>query len=323
MVPAWFTHNRLYDLARSGRRLPPWWGVIVVGILIGILSIVLALPVMLVQIMLHSESLYFDTWVTKVSPLVSGFWWSLNLTALFGAMILLVWLWIRFYEQRGIVTIGFELQRAWFLYGRGLLLGFAAFCAVIGLLAPFGLVAVEPSDPALVGWTALGGVLLVLIPGWLIQGAAEEVLTRGWMLPTLAARYRPWVGVVISSLFFAAMHGLNPNLSALALLNLFLYGLFAALYALREESLWGICAFHSIWNWIQGNFFGFQVSGQTVSGGMLFNLMETGPDWLTGGAFGPEGGFATTLVLVISMAIIWWWPATSRQPAGQPVTVDR
>lgn len=323
MVPAWFSHNRLYDLARSGRRLTPWWGVIVAGILVGILSQVLALPVMLAQIMLHSESLYFDTWVTTVSPLVSGFWLSLVLTASFGAMILLVWLWIRFYERRGIVTIGFEPQRAWFLYGRGLLLGFAAFCAVIGLLAPFGFVAVEPSDPALVGWAALGGVVLVFIPGWLIQGAAEEVLTRGWMLPTLAARYRPWVGVVISSLFFAAMHGLNPHLSALALLNLFLYGLFAALYALREESLWGICAFHSIWNWVQGNFFGLQVSGQMASGGMLFNLMETGPDWLTGGAFGPEGGLATTLVLVVSMAIIWWWPVTSRQPAGQPVTVDR
>lgn len=56
---------------------------------------------------------------------------------------------------------------------------------------------------------------------------------------------------------------------------------------------------------------------------MLFNLMETGPDWLTGGAFGPEGGIATTLVLLVSMAIIWWWPATSQHPAGQPVTVDR
>lgn len=239
MVPAWLTHNRLYDLARSGRRLTPWWGVIVVGLLIGILSQVLALPVALVQIMLHSESLYFDTWVATVSPLVSGFWMSLFLTASFGAVILLVWLWIRFYERRGIATIGFAPQRALFLYGRGLLLGFAAFCAVIGVLAPFGFVAVEPSDPARVGWAALGGVLLMLIPGWLIQGAAEEVLTRGWMLPTLAARYRPWVGVVISSLFFAAMHGLNPHLSTLALLNLFLYGLFAALYALREESLWG------------------------------------------------------------------------------------
>ncbi|RMD72733.1 MAG: CPBP family intramembrane metalloprotease, partial [Chloroflexi bacterium] len=158
----------------------------------------------------------------------------------------------------------------------------------------------------------------------LVQGAAEEILTRGWMLPTLAVRYRPWVGVLISSLFFAVMHGLNPNLSFLALLNLFLYGLFAALYALREESLWGICAFHSIWNWAQGNLFGLAVSGQPVSGGMLFNLMETGPDWLTGGAFGPEGGLVTTIVLVISMAIIWWWPTVdTRLRVQEPITVKR
>lgn len=324
MNPIWLTHNRLYDLARSGRRLTPWWGVILVGILIAILSQVLSFPVVMAQIVwggMNVENV--DTWAATLPPLVSGFWLSLLLSISFGAMILLVWLWIRFYERRGIATIGFEPPRALFLYGRGLLLGLASFCAVIGILAPFGFVAVEAGDPAQVGLAALGGVLLVLIPGWLIQGAAEEVLTRGWMLPTLAARYRPWVGVLVSSLFFAVMHGLNPNLSILAMLNLFLYGLFAALYALREELLWGICAFHSIWNWVQGNFFGLEVSGQAVSGGMLFNLMETGPDWLTGGAFGPEGGIATTVVLLVSMAIIWWWPATGRQPVGQPVAADR
>ncbi|MFN3371936.1 MAG: lysostaphin resistance A-like protein [Chloroflexus sp.] len=320
MLPAWLTHNRLYDLARSGRRLTSWWGVIGIGVLIVFLSQVFAFPIVLAELALGGMS---SASSDLLPPLVSGFWLSLMLAVSFGAMIVLVWLWVRFYERRGIATIGFTPQRALFLYGRGLLLGFAAFCAVIGVLAPFGFVAVESSDPAQVGLAALGGVLLVLIPGWLIQGAAEEVLTRGWMLPTLAARYRPWVGVLISSLFFAVMHGLNPNLSLLALLNLFLYGLFAALYALREESLWGICAFHSVWNWAQGNLFGLEVSGQMVSGGMLFNLGETGPDWLTGGPFGPEGGVVTTIVLVMSMAIIWWWPATSQRPVGQPVAVDR
>jgi hypothetical protein len=107
------------------------------------------------------------------------------------------------------------------------------------------------------------------------------------------------------------------------MINLGLYGLFAALYALREESLWGICAFHSIWNWAQGNLFGLEVSGQSVSGGMIFNLMESGPDWLTGGAFGPEGGLATTIVLLLSMAIIWWWPTSEQQMITQPVTTHQ
>ncbi len=322
MVPAWFTHNRLYDLARSGRRLTPWWGVIIIGILTVTLSQVLSFPVVIAQVLLTGR--VFEADEAGVSPVVSGFWLSLFLTVLFGSLILLVWLWIQFYERRGIASVGLEPQRGLFLYGRGMLIGLTTFSTIVGILAPFGFIAVEVGNPAHVGMAALGGVLLMLIPGWLVQGAAEEILTRGWMLPTLAVRYRPWVGVLISSLFFAVMHGLNPNLSFLALLNLFLYGLFAALYALREESLWGICAFHSIWNWAQGNLFGLAVSGQPVSGGMLFNLMETGPDWLTGGAFGPEGGLVTTIVLVISMAIIWWWPTVdTRLRAQEPITVKR
>ena len=34
---------------------------------------------------------------------------------------------------------------------------------------------------------------------------------------------------------------------------------------------------------------------------MLINLMETGPDEVTGGAFGPEGGLAITAILVIGI----------------------
>ena len=33
------------------------------------------------------------------------------------------------------------------------------------------------------------------------------------------------------------------------------------------------------------------------AGGMLFNLMEVGPDVVTGGPFGPEGGLAVTIIL--------------------------
>ena len=234
----------------------------------------------------------------------------------FGGIILLVWLWVRLYEKRGLATLGLEREGALRRYGRGLLIGLLTFAGAVGLMALFGFVTPEASDPGRVGLAALGGVLLV-IPGWLVQGAAEEVLTRGWMMPALAARYRPWLGILVSSLFFTLAHGLNPNLTALALVNLFLYGLFAAVYALREGSLWGICAFHSAWNWAQGNLFGLAVSGNQADGGMLFDLMEAGPDWFTGGAFGPEGGLAVTLMLGVGMGIMLLRPRVDRRTMQQ------
>ena len=72
----------------------------------------------------------------------------------------------------------------------------------------------------------------------------------------------------------------------------------------REGSLWGIGAQHAAWNWAQGNLFGFEVSGIAPAGGMLFNMMETGPDEITGGAFGPEGGLVITAVLLIGIAVL-------------------
>lgn len=309
----WITHNRLYDLARQGRRLTPWWALLPLAWLMLLLSQVFGLPVMFFLLARDGFAEGEDAAALAGQPVaLAGLLQGLLLALAFGGMILLVWLWVRLYEKRGLVTLGFEREGALRRYGRGLLIGLLTFAGAVGLMALFGFLAPEASDPGRVGLAALGGVLLV-IPGWLVQGAAEEVLTRGWMMPALAARYRPWLGVLLSSVFFTAAHGLNPNLTALALINLFLYGLFAAFYALREGSLWGVCAFHSAWNWAQGNFFGLAVSGNQARGGMLFDLMETGPDWFTGGAFGPEGGLAVTLMLLAGMAAMLAWPGRPEQ----------
>jgi len=117
---------------------------------------------------------------------------------------------------------------------------------------------------------------------------------------------------VVSSLVFALLHSLNfiglamdPFYIGLALLNLFLFAVFTVLFALYEGGLWGVFAIHAVWNWAQGNVFGFEVSGGPAAGGTLFNLMEVGPDAITGGPFGPEGGLSVTVVLVAACAIVW------------------
>lgn len=222
----------------------------------------------------------------------------------FAPIFLMLWGWLALFEKRPYWTLGLELAGAWWKYLRGILVGLVMFSASVGLLGLLGYTAVESGTSQPQGVTALGGVLLVLF-GWVVQGAGEEVLTRGWLLQVIGARYRPVWGILLSTLLFALFHLCNPNVSLVAMLNLALFGLFAALYTLYEGGLWGIFSIHSVWNWAQGNLFGFEVSGMPPAGGSLFNLMETGPDLITGGPFGPEGGLAVTTVLVISCLLVW------------------
>jgi len=303
----WINENRLYQLARSGRRLLPWFFALPLGAAIAFFSQLGAVPLFIGMMAIYGFSESGEVSLAGESALVSGGWMALQLVSAFVGIFLLLALWMKFYEKRPLASLGYEKNAALWQYLRGLGLGIALFAGAVGILALFGAVAPEQGgDPARQGIAALGGVLIVFL-GWMVQGAAEEALARGWMLPTLSARYKPWVGILLSSLFFAVLHGLNPNLSVIALVNLFLFGVFAAFYALREGSLWGISALHAVWNWVQGNFFGLQVSGMETGGGMLLNLQETGADWLTGGAFGPEGGLAVTLMLLLGISITLLW----------------
>lgn len=308
---SWFEHNRLFTLARQAARLPHIIVVVLLGLVIAFASQLGAIPVFVAQAMLYglSES---DIEMAGTSAFVSGAWMAATLITSFIGIYIFLWLWTRFFEKRSFSSLGFEKSNALTQYLRGFLIGIVMFGGAVGLLALFGFVEIEQGDPSMQGMAALGGVAIVLL-GWIVQGAGEEILTRGWMMPVLSARYKPWVGIVVSSLFFALLHGLNPNLSVIAMLNLALFGFFAAFYALREGSLWGICALHSVWNWVQGNIFGFEVSGGSFGGGSLLNLMESGPDWFTGGPFGPEGGLAATILLLIGMAFIFFWPAQAQE----------
>ncbi len=304
-----FVHadNRLFALARSGRRLP---------------HIALAIPLsvgfILVSQIAGGVPMFLALgWLLpdRGGPLRSGLFNGLMLAAAFGLIFVVLWLWLRWAEKRPLHTLGLERSAAGRKYARGFVLGLAMFVASLGLMGALGYVEPEAGGGAQLSAAALGGVLMILA-GWAVQGAGEEVLLRGWLMNVIGARYRPWLGVAISSLLFAILHGLNPNLSPVALVNLGLFGLFTALYALWEESLWGVCALHSAWNWVQGNVVGMQVSGNAEAGPMLFNLREIGPDLVTGGAFGPEGGLAVTAILLAAIGLLAWLGARRRPAAS-------
>ena len=292
-------HNHLLELARQGKRLPHMIVAIVMSFIFvlaaGIVGGIIAVIIVFILSMVTGEitgDLLAELAQAQDSQALSNV--ILPNTALeqfiflvfsFGPIFLLLWVWLAGVEKRPFWTMGLEKTGAATKYLRGILIGLVMFTASIGISAMFGFVAIEDGGTQPRGLAALAGVMLVFL-GWMVQGAAEEAVTRGWLLPVIGARYKPLWGILISALVFMIFHGLNPNLSGIALLNLLLFGIFTALYALYEGGLWGVFSIHTAWNWAQGNLFGLEVSGGAVPGGTLFDLMETGPDAITGGPFG-------------------------------------
>ncbi len=212
----------------------------------------------------------------------------------------IVWLCLRLFENRGLASIGMQIPQFLGHYLRGVVVGLLMFGSVALPMWALGLAELEAPFSS----SVIGGSLLLLV-GWIVQGAGEEVLVRGYLMQIYGRITNPLIAIIISSLFFAFLHIANNGIVPLALINLSLFGIFAALYTIAEGGLWGIFAIHSVWNWAQGNLFGFEVSGNDVGENTIINLVETGPDLWTGGLFGPEGGLIVTIVLLIGCVVYW------------------
>ncbi len=216
-------------------------------------------------------------------------------------------LFCRVIEGRKAHTIGFYKKGAFLQYLLGLVVGFAMFSSVVGLSYIVGGLTAN-------GFTGVDASALILaFVGFGIQGMSEEVLCRGYFMTSILRHHKPWVAIVSNSVIFAILHGANPGISPLALINLTLCGIMFSLYVLRTDNLWGACALHSIWNFVQGNFFGLPVSGMN-SGDSIFSFsLNEGQSLINGGAFGAEAGIPTTIVLTLVILILLYVPFGKKQ----------
>lgn len=183
---------------------------------------------------------------------------------------------------------------------------------LIGLLTGSAMFSVALLIAFLCGTVSYGGFvlngriipLLLFLAFFIIQGMAEEVLTRGYFMVSIANRGSILLAVLTNSVFFALLHILNNGIDILPMVNIALFGVFASIYMLKTNSIWGVSAVHTSWNFVQGNIFGIRVSGTYTQVSLFsFEQKEAGTI-INGGAFGMEGGLAVTAVLVLSTVIL-------------------
>ena len=216
-------------------------------------------------------------------------------------ILLLFIFWVKVIEKNSLSTLGF-VKKNWLKYlGWGILIsllqmGVIALVYQVGGIGTFELNELS-LEPIL--------FILGLFPFWLLQGGTEEVATRGWLLTRIAARTNLPLAIGISSSLFGILHLGNSGVTFTSLLNIVLDGVLAALLFIYTDSIWLVVAQHGTWNYVQGNLLGFQVSGTGADASIFSFTMGSGPDWLTGGAFGAEGSIISTLDLLVSLVIVY------------------
>ena len=215
-------------------------------------------------------------------------------------MMLIVFLFCRFIQKRKLRTLGFIKKGMLKEYALGMLLGFSFFsvCVLLGVL--FGGLKIEGISPEF-----SIGIFVAYLLGYMVQGMTEEVLCRGYFLGSYARRYPVYAAVLANSLLFASLHLLNSGISVLAFINITLFGIFASIYFIRRGSIWGIGAFHSIWNLVQGNFYGIKVSGTPVGNTLFTTQAIAGKSLWNGGDFGMEGSLICTIALTCGIIFLY------------------
>jgi membrane protease YdiL (CAAX protease family) len=185
---------------------------------------------------------------------------------------------------------------------RLILLGFAIGALAIGLpivaLIGGGWLREMASAPGS-WWGATIRVSALLIPAAL----SEELFTRGYIMSVLRESWGwPWA-IAATSIGFGLLHLKNPGATAESISMVILAGVFLASVVYSTRSLYAAWAAHFAWNWVMAAIFHAYVSGLPLES-PGYRYVDAGPDWATGGAWGPEGGIPAALGMAGGIALL-------------------
>ena len=224
-------------------------------------------------------------------------WLTLVLGAVTAVLAVVVYRWVvRRTEHRPVTELGGP--GAGLALGRGALIGFALFGAVIANIAFLG-------DYEVRGWGTVAGALGLL--GFMAAAAAtEELLFRGVLFRIVEERTGTWIALVLTGVLFGLVHLFNAHATLWGALAIAIEagGLLTAAYVATRK-LWLPIGLHFAWNFAQGGIFGTEVSGNGTPQGLLDGV-TSGPVAITGGGFGPEGSVYSVLFCVLAASAFLW-----------------
>ena len=187
---------------------------------------------------------------------------------------------------------------------------------------------------ALVGALAIGVPSVALVGvGWLRGGPApdgsslahglrllvalapaalwEELLFRGYAFAVLREALGEGAALVLTAATFGLLHLQNTGANLQAVGQVVFAGVWLGGVLLATGSLWAAWAAHLAWNWTMAALLHAPVSGIGF-GAPDWRLVDAGPDWATGGAWGPEAGLGATLGMAVALVFTVTYSARPR-----------
>ena len=211
---------------------------------------------------------------------VSNDAWLQAAAALGGTVVSLRWIDKRPWRD---VWLGRDAARP-VLFSFGFAVGAAAIALPIVLLISTHWLRQAPGGTGS-WWGAAARTSLFLLPAALV----EELTTRGYMLAVLREAWGwPWA-IGVTSVGFGLLHLANNGANVESVVLVTMAGVFLAGVLYATKSLYAAWMAHFAWNWTMAVLFHTAVSGYPLES-PRYRYVDAGPDWATGGEWGPEGG---------------------------------
>lgn len=195
--------------------------------------------------------------------------------------------------------------------GGGLILG--ALAIGIPSLALLSLDWLEPQSSSLTGagrWLRFAAMM-----AWFLLPAAlaEELMLRGYPFAVLREKLGWQVSIITTSVIFGLLHWQNPSSGLQPLVLVMLAGVFLGAILLVSGSLYAAWMAHFAWNWTMAALLHADVSGVMPIPPPGYRIADAGPDWATGGAWGPEGGAGAAVGMGAALFYLGYFRARIRR----------
>lgn len=228
----------------------------------------------------------------------------------FAGIILSVWIASKLLDKRPFFDYGINFNKQWAKdFFTGCLIAAISISSIFLIQWSLGWITVTAY-----GWNAemetpfVSGIIS-FFAAMLMVGFHEELFSRGYQLLNITEGLKHSAtglnsalitATLLTSSLFGFMHFFNPNASFISTFNIILAGVVLAVPYILTGSLGLSVGLHFSWNFVMAGILGFPVSGMNIKFSIL-QIRQSGSDFFTGGAFGPEAGILGLLGITIML----------------------